>query len=426
MDAGLLLAGVSTVVKPPGAPPGKDIETPPAKAKNEFKDVLKQAEGKSSGEVAEAEPNAQPQKLDSTEEPTDDKAQASKAWTELLGLAVISSPVTVPTDAMAVVQVSAPLPTELISLDPEKASVEADSSLISPTVAQVLNVVEISAKQSRLDSAQVQQRPEFQTNLKPELVQSLPQQTASMIATPSSVATSTTVGQSLTEKNAEKIVGSEVVESGGSEGVSVFTDVVAEVTSQPESGFGGNPKGHSDSNFNGQQQASGQTEVKAVSSETTQKVEQSMAMTPAERKAVVHQLTQKIEALAVNSVRNEVTVRMEPAELGTVLVQVTRGMGELTASLSANNKELQTTLHEAKNELAAALTAKTNATVKVEVISAESTPMGPSNENSRHSSPQNQPRQEALTKFYEARTTEPKVQTTTKPRLSHSLIDLES
>jgi hypothetical protein len=60
MDAGLLLAGVSTVVKPPGAPPGKEIETPPAEAKNEFKDVLKQAEGKSLGEVAEAEPNAQP------------------------------------------------------------------------------------------------------------------------------------------------------------------------------------------------------------------------------------------------------------------------------------------------------------------------------------------------------------------------------
>jgi hypothetical protein len=197
------------------------------------------------------------------------------------------------------------------------------------------------------------------------------------------------------------------------------------ILADTDEGFAQDQQSHSDSHLGGQPQP-GQTHFKVVSNEVTQKVEQSMSMSSTERRAVVHQLTQKIEALAVNSVRNEVTVRMEPAELGTVLVQVSRGLGELTASLSATDEKLQRTLHEAKTELAAALTAKTNTTVRVEVISADSTPMGNSADSNRQSSSHRQHGPEPQTKFFQAMNLESTSVPTQRVRISTGLIDLES
>jgi hypothetical protein len=197
------------------------------------------------------------------------------------------------------------------------------------------------------------------------------------------------------------------------------------ILADTDEGFAQDQQSHSDSHLGGQPQPA-QTHFKDVSNEVTQKVEQSMSMSSTERRAVVHQLTQKIEALAVNSVRNEVTVRMEPAELGTVLVQVSRGLGELTASLSATDEKLQRTLHEAKTELAAALTAKTNTTVRVEVISADSTPMGNSADSNRQSSSHRQHGPEPQTKFFQAMNLESTSVPTQRVRVSTGLIDLES
>jgi hypothetical protein len=117
---------------------------------------------------------------------------------------------------------------------------------------------------------------------------------------------------------------------------------------------------------------------------------------------------------------------MEPAELGTVMVQVSRGIGEMTASLSASDEKLQNTLHEARNELAAALTAKTNSVVKVEVISADSTPMANSSDGHKQSGSQQQSRQEALTKFYEQKAPVMEKTAAKVTRIKIGMIDLES
>lgn len=435
----MLLAGVSTVVKPPGAPPGREIETPPVEGQNEFKDVLKQAEGKSSGEVAEAEPNAQPQKLDSTEGTKETKSEPSLVWAELLGLATVSSQLLVPADAMAVVEDRSGVPVAdkavVGSLILEGSQPMADTSLVSCEAAPVLNIVAISA-------SKVQEAPERQASiadsgaiLQPDLVpvpQALAEANLSQSNTEQAVVGESKSGQPATVEEHEILpslgglhpkaaaVGPAESEVGGA-----IESIVTEVSNPSESGSSMDDQGESSADSMGQGPA-GQPQVKTVSTEITEKVEQSMSMTPTERRAVVHQLTQKIEALAVNSVRNEVTVRMEPAELGTVVVQVTKGISGLTASLCASDQHLQTTLHEAKNELAAVLTAKTNSTVRVEVLSADSMPMGTSADSNRQPSPQKQPRQEAVTKFFQSKNLESHALPSQRVRVPKGLIDLES
>jgi hypothetical protein len=560
MDAGLLLAGVSTVVKPPGAPPGKEIETPPAEAKNAFKDVLKQAEGKSLGEVAEAEPNAQPQILDSTKDTNKINPEETPAWPELLGLAVVATRNFLPTDAMAAVKVHFHLPKESEALVAMPFSASAENPIAREAIAreafELLNIVGVVSKQKSepsgavpeaLSSLQSKNSVQILLNSKPEPVRinqatdkpfsaggqvpqvssqdltidvqisplpsnlganmtgsvrinqapdkpvstggQVPQVSTQYLAVeeqisplPSNFGANMT-GSVLTNQATDKPViaesqvprvssqnltvdvqisslpsdlGANTTNKAGSLDASSVAALVTmpasakelnasevktiegkvanvetsdwetvAILSDTDEGFTQDQQSHSDSNLGGHPQPS-QAEFKVLSNEVTQKVEQSMSMSPTERKAIVHQLTQKIEALAVNSVRNEVTVRMEPAELGTVLVQVSRGMGELTASLSATDEKLQRTLHEAKNELAAALTAKTNSTVRVEIISADSTPMGNSADSNRHSSPQRQHGPEPQTKFFQAMNLESTSIPTQRVRVSTGLIDLES
>ncbi len=586
MDAGLLLAGISTVVKPPGAPPGKEIETPPAEAKNEFKDVLKQAEGKSLGEVAETEPNAQPQILDSTKDTNKINPEETNAWPELLGLSVVATRNFLPADALAAVKVPIHLPREsgaLVSMpfaasaenptareaiellnivgvvskqnsQPTGAVPEALSSLQSKNSVQILlgskaeqvrincatdkpvsaegQVPQVSSQDLIVDvqisplpsnlganmtgsvrinqaaeksvsaEGQVSQVPSnlganmtgsvrnkqaddkpvssegqvpqvlsqdladeeqispLPTNLGTKMTGSVrikqatdkpvsaegqvPQVSPQDLAVEEQISSlpydlgpnttnkagsqdaSSVVAPEMLPASAKQLNSSEVktiegkvstVETSDWETVAILADT--------DEGFAQDQQSHSDSHLGGQPQPA-QTHCKVVSNEVTQKVEQSMSMSSTERRAVVHQLTQKIEALAVNSVRNEVTVRMEPAELGTVLVQVSRGLGELTASLSATDEKLQRTLHEAKTELAAALTAKTNTTVRVEVISADSTPMGNSADSNRQSSSHRQHGPEPQTKFFQAMNLESTSVPTQRVRVSTGLIDLES
>ena len=555
MDAGLLLAGVSTVVKPPGAPPGKEIETPPAEAKNEFKDVLKQAEGKSLGEVAETEPNAQPQILDSTKDTNKINPEETNAWPELLGLAVVATRNFLPTDALAAVKVPIHLPRESEAL----VSMPFAASAENPTAREAIELLNIVAVVSKQNSQPIGAVPEALSSLqsknsvqillgskaekvrinratdKPVSAEGQVPQVSSQDLTvdvqisplPTNLGTNmtgsvrikqaadkpvsaggqvpqvlsqdlaveeqisplpTNLGANMTgsvriKQAADKLVsaegqvpqvspqdlavgeqisslpydlGANTINKAGSQDASSVAapemlpasakqlnssevktiegkvstvetsdwETVA-ILADTDEGFAQDQQSHSDSHLGGQPQPA-QTHFKVVSNEVTQKVEQSMSMSSTERRAVVHQLTQKIEALAVNSVRNEVTVRMEPAELGTVLVQVSRGLGELTASLSATDEKLQRTLHEAKTELAAALTAKTNTTVRVEVISADSTPMGNSADSNRQSSSHRQHGPEPQTKFFQAMNLESTSVPTQRVRISTGLIDLES
>jgi hypothetical protein len=398
--------------------------------------------------VAEAEPNAQPQKLDSTEESTETKVETMPDWAKLLGLAVVSPQLVVPADAIAQVEVSAQAPvqaealiakaaSEVVQALPESVSVGALP--LNSEVATELNIVAVSTKQTQTppevqevgsdlnDTIRPQgipERPKIVPQVLPSSVKIAPTQVEPKVQQQAATQSFTKVPEE-TLLNSKDLAPAMTAAMDTAETTLTHESFLADFVNQPEAGFEDGQQSQSGSSFGGQGQ-SGQPEFRAVSVETTEKVEQSMALTSTERRAVVHQLTQKIEALAVNSVRNQVTVRMEPAELGTVLVQVSKGIEGLTASLCASDETLQATLHETKNELAAALTAKSNATVRVEVISAESTPMGTSSDTNRQSSPQQQPRQEAVTRFFQPKTSEPTSRPAHRVRVSTGLIDLES
>lgn len=401
MDAGLLFAGVSSAGKPPESPPGIKESIPP----DEFQKMMERVEGKSSGEVAEAEPNAQPQNLDSTEK------LPEETWVDanVLALLVSTAPVvTLPTAATSVVEnAEADAKVELPALGDELGSLSFSvvSGKVAPAeteeVQSALNIVSVESKQSPITPNAVVETQTEETDL--------------LVGESAPSADEPTVGDSLAIEPVERqmdmahalIEAPKKVEEAAP---TPKTETEASVTATPvsaetASGQSGLDKQDSESGSNESEPsmpevapvASAPT-PKPVHADVSKKVENSLGLTSAERKAVVHQLTQKIEQLAVNSVRNEVTVRMEPAELGTVLVQVAKDLNGMTASLSASDDRVQKTLHESRNELAATLTAKAHAPVRVEVIHAESTSMGSSADAQRQSR-QDQPKPQSPKSF---------------------------
>ena len=401
MDAGLLFAGVSSAGKPPESPPGIKESTPP----DEFQKVMEQVEGKSSGEVAEAEPNAQPQNLDSTEK------LPEETWVDANVLALLVSTVpavSLPTSVPSVVEnveveanVDFPAPDEKLELLPSQGCKVAPAETADVQIA--LNIVSIESKQSPITTKAVIEAPveEF----------TLPVAKAAPLADDLEVVKPTIAAPLTTEPVRSKMEESQAVVEAPSKfeapkkvgdtapATKVETEIETEaslaaapVSGETASGQSGLDKQDSESSSNESEPSTPEVAPvvsaptsRPVHAEVSKKVENSLGLTSAERKAVVHQLTQKIEQLAVNSVRNEVTVRMEPAELGTVLVQVAKDLNGMTASLSASDDRVRKTLHESRNELAATLTAKAHAPVRVEVIQAESTSMGSSTDAQRQS-----------------------------------------
>lgn len=410
MDAGLLFAGVSSAGKPPESPPGIKESTPP----DEFQKVMERVEGKSSGEVAEAEPNAQPQNLDSTEK------LPEETWVDANVLALLVSTVPavpLPTAVPSVVEsVEADTKVELPALgdELELPPSEAVSCKVTPAetadVQAALNIVGVESKQSPMTpKAVVETQVDEADPLVAELAPLVDEPKVVMTTVRSSPAIEpaerqTEVTHALIEapKKVDKATPMLKTEAEVETEANV---TAAPVSAETASGQSGLDKQDSESGSNESEPSAPEVAPvasaptsKSVDAEVSKKVENSLGLTSAERKAVVHQLTQKIEQLAVNSVRNEVTVRMEPAELGTVLVQVAKDLNGMTASLSASDDRVQKTLHESRNELAATLTAKAHAPVRVEVIHAESMSMGSSTDAQRQSR-QGQPQPQSPKNF---------------------------
>lgn len=399
MDAGLLFAGVSSAGKPPESPPGIKESTPP----DEFQKVMEQVEGKSSGEVAEAEPNAQPQNLDSTEK------LPEETWVDanVLALLVSTVPAVPLPTAAAIADAKVELPAlgdELGSLSPAVASGKV-APVETEEVQSALNIVSVESKQSpSIPKAVVETRIEETDLLVAESAPSADEPTVGDSMAIEPVERQMGVAHALIEapKKVDKATPMLKTEAGVESEANV---TAAPVSAEAASGQSGLDKHDSESGSNESEPSTPEVAPvasaptsKPVHADVSKKVENSLGLTSAERKAVVHQLTQKIEQLAVNSVRNEVTVRMEPAELGTVLVQVAKDLNGMTASLSASDDRVQKTLHESRNELAATLTAKAHAPVRVEVINAESTSMGSSTDAQRQSR-QDQPQPQSPKNF---------------------------
>lgn len=394
MDVRLLMDGGV----PLAAPPGKTVESPPPN-EGEFKKILQETESetKEIGEVAETEPKPQLQDLDSemTQKETPLSGESSSF---LLSLALLQ------------------LPTQLVSpIDPNLAGLSEMRVALSSEIANSEKSVSINALQVPVNEQLKMELGEnmmLDLNVKEITVtseQTIQPTSAEQIIGQSvlSLETEQTSNQSvlnqneiqpLTEQailsdqvnlpisksnpnqtNEVKVEASEELSPVKIESAAVNPGKEAQANlsgenSNSDSGDSRSPSDESvsDTEFNLKQPENVAAPEMKTNSSASEKVESFRPLDRADRAKVVSQLVERIETLAANSVRNEVKVRMEPAELGTVLVSLKREVEGITAQLVASDERVKEALKEGRNELSQALAVRGLGSVKIEVGKSES------------------------------------------------------
>ncbi|HLO97532.1 MAG TPA: flagellar hook-length control protein FliK, partial [Fimbriimonas sp.] len=103
-----------------------------------------------------------------------------------------------------------------------------------------------------------------------------------------------------------------------------------------------------------------------------------------DRQRNIDTISRKIEALAVNSVRNEIRVEMHPPEMGSVSINVKQAIDSLSVTLTASNDQVQEALHESRNDLAASLQVKAKQEVNIEIKAGQSQSLPQEQANANH------------------------------------------
>jgi flagellar hook-length control protein FliK len=306
---------------PPDRPDGGRVESSPPPNESDFKHSLLKAQNEeSSGEVAETQPNADLQKLDTTKKTEENEIPSSLA-------ALVNS---IPT-AFAVVNPNVGATSKNGEAQP---ALEVEAGLTGVAVGTNVNLEQLKSDFAELNikdtKSVVTPETDLKTNFKTEL------------------------GAATLEVSAE---------TSGAGGELSHDANFGSSNSSEESDL---------PNSNPNIEVVSQNKVSGVDGEKS--VEQ-VGMTKSEREAVVSQVSKRIETLAANGVRHEVRVRMEPAELGTVLMSVQRGLNGTDATLTASDERLGKALHESRQELMVALNAKGMNQVRVEINTSASAGM---------------------------------------------------
>jgi flagellar hook-length control protein FliK len=125
-----------------------------------------------------------------------------------------------------------------------------------------------------------------------------------------------------------------------------------------------------------------------VTKSETQPIER---LSHSDRIRVANQTVAQIERMAATSVRNEVRMTLEPADLGSIVIEIKREADVLNAALTASNEQVQDSLKESRNDLAASLRDRGFREVKIEVnASQESNNYSNNNESGRFQQQQQQ------------------------------------
>jgi flagellar hook-length control protein FliK len=368
MDVRLLMDGGVHI----GAPPGNKVESPPPNRK-EFSQELEKAKGESkTGEVVESEPNAPLQKLDSSKEEQDLLRDGSMASLMPLDFILSASISTLPTDVASVREGGviedaqiAPLTAgghfgvllegQVLSdglTDLDQAAVKSEFDALAENLnATDIQFLETKVPNQAVVGAEIQSASSAPTEV-----------TASNIVSPKATTLETTTE---TDSN-ESIAGN---------GQSIGTPSTGNASTGSQESATDSEAEDSSEHAQGHPLISSETVASSlnVDAKTLDEVKDSVGLSPQERAKVVAKIADKIEQLNANSVRQEVRVRMEPAELGSVVVRLKRDLEGITASLQASNEGLRDNLSESRKDLVAALNAKGLQQVKIEVSSTDST-----------------------------------------------------
>ena len=416
----------------PKAPPGKVTESPPKP--KEFEKTLQTAKKEETpGEVADKEPNAQLQKLDSEKKEAGTKVPAAPtvaqihidpailAQLQFAGITQIAATVNPlattpvepgkqcvvkildsntakvdPTGAKIDMTVISPIAKAVIAqIEPDKINLDATKNpVISDLVTTAFSNVVASTSKALLvlTGNPIVQDPSFKIDLaltsdqKQSLnitsvrsavqtpVQSQNQSTEQTTITVIERAVATVVAPEVQKPTGQALVKPTMV-ANATEFSSTATRTVA---APSQTLAGGKDNSQSDDKPNEDSNSASQDVQAHIPVQDAAPISSTASthqLTTAERQAMVDTISKRIDELAAKSVRNEVRIEMHPPELGSVVINIRKDMAGLTATLNASNEPLRQALHETRNDLAGALAYKNVGQVKIEVRGASADTM---------------------------------------------------
>jgi hypothetical protein len=424
MDIRLTIDGGAS----PQAPPGKAIESPPPR--EEFEKTLHTAKKEETpGEVAEKEPNAHSQKLDSEKKENETKDSASSAATtvtpstpiqidprilmQLLQVGLVQLPLVLPTKvSVASTNLQLEVPTE----SPKVALTD----LKTPELVHALAIVEGNPTLQPADSPKskgqaltiapsftmpvgkgTDQRLNGLTQTVREAIEPIkqtlvsPQQNLELNLTSVKASSNEVLVQVAATKATPELVVKQdsklpvQLENATQEKGSVVTSKI--ILDNAESLLNKDSKSDQDAKSKDQSNSASGLIQDSKPTQATDAAQAPVSNTPhkfttAERQMMVDSISKKIDELAAKSVRNEVRVEMQPPNLGSVVVNIRKDMTGLTATLNASNEPLRQALHESRNDLAGTLATKNVGQVRIEVRGANADTMNMGQQFSQTSS----------------------------------------
>jgi flagellar hook-length control protein FliK len=477
MDMRLLTDGGASNL----APPGKIMESPPPK--EEFEKTLQSVKEETHGEVAENEPNAQLQKLDSAKKEDGTKVPPTPAGNpiqidpaiiaqlQVAGIVPIAMPLPAVPTANGIqgipiagipvkdlkVDPSGP-PTIAPMVDPIAKAVVTPTQTVTPNLDATKNPTISALVSSAFEgSPNSSVQATIQGGIAKAVVnpgQQIPQNQIpkNQIQQDQTVKLNITAVQSTTNVVTDKIVAEKVVINPAvveapKPGTSGTTKVVGELTitgastAQPAvTAMASASLGDAKSDSQSKDQTKDETQAVMPENQmpaTVQDAAPTTSATPthqlttAERQVMVDTISKRIDELAARSVRNEVRVEMHPPELGSVVINIRKDMAGLTATLNASNEPLRQALHESRNDLARTLANRNVGQVKIEVRGADAETMNMGQQFNQARSNQNQQQRDQQAKqaslnakmaTFESKET---IVTPKAQRVSTALLDME-
>ena len=379
MDLRLLLGGGTATAEPPKIAVGPPGERRKSQEGKEFAKLMEKQShsGETNGEVVESEPNAPLQNLDSVNDTEAEllvQSQLSALIATNNGVATTTSQEVSSAPNIKETLASSPINFSLSSAGVPGQEALSQSSLGKTSDFQTTGTVEDFAHQLGLNPSQVS------LSLSPPATQ-----VSQLTLAESSLNLSAeleAVSNVRFDMDAGQNVSSELLPTSSENlGIQPVISNEQRVADEESTGnavgvdsglgaVGGNEGGETDLSSDSQRQgnSSSQSGLGNGTAENGNRItndgktdsavnalNNSRALTSRERAEAVQQVLKNIDRLNLMHSREAVNIRLEPEQLGTVVIEIQKSINGLSANLEASNQPLREALDHSRNELVARL-----------------------------------------------------------------------
>ena len=379
MDLRLLLGGGTATAEPPKIAVGPPGERSKSQEGKEFAKLMEKQShsGETNGEVVESEPNAPLQNLDSVNDTEAEllvQSQLSALIATNNGVAIAPSQEVSSASNSKEALASSSINFSLSSAGVPEQEALSQSSLGKTADLQTTGTVEDFAHQLGLNPSQVS------VSLSPPATQA-----SQLTLAESSLNLSAeleAVSNVRFDMDAGQNVSSELLPTSSENlGIQPVISNEQRVADEESTGnavgvdsglgaVGGNEGGETDLSSDSQRQgnSSSQSGLGNGTAENGNRItndgktdsavnalNNSRALTSRERAEAVQQVLKNIDRLNLMHSREAVNIRLEPEQLGTVVIEIQKSINGLSANLEASNQPLREALDHSRNELVARL-----------------------------------------------------------------------